>query len=135
MRIQAVTQTQIHLKLLLPYEIFFDRHDVTHVVAETSEGSYGFLPNRLDCVAPLTPGILTFNCEKDGEIFVAVDEGVLIKTGNTVLVSVRSAILGTDLATLRSAVDKQFLALNEQAQQVRTVMAKLESSFLNRFRL
>nr|WP_305137842.1 F0F1 ATP synthase subunit epsilon [Pseudoalteromonas sp. TB13] len=108
---------------------------MTHVVAETSEGSYGFLPNRLDCVAPLPPGILTFNCEKDGEIFVAVDEGVLIKTGNTVLVSVRSAILGTDLATLRSAVDKEFLALNEQAQQVRTVMAKLESSFLNRFRL
>jgi F-type H+-transporting ATPase subunit epsilon len=40
---------------------------------------------------------------------VAVDEGVLVKTGMDVLVSVRRAIGGTDLGQLHEAVEKEFL--------------------------
>jgi F-type H+-transporting ATPase subunit epsilon len=32
-------------------------------------------------VAALAPGILIYETEADGEVFVAVDEGVLVKTG------------------------------------------------------
>ena len=45
----------------------------------------------------------------EGEVYVAVDEGVLIKTGQDVLVSVRNAIVGTDLSQLREAVKEEFL--------------------------
>jgi len=123
----------MHLKLLLPHHILLDRQDVTHIEVETYEGAYGFLPHRLDCVAPLPPGILAFSTEDKGEVFVALDEGVLVKTGADVLVSVRNAMMNADLEKLRDVVEKEFLAMDEQALQVRRVMAKLESSFLHRF--
>ena len=121
------------LKVLLPFQIFAEKSGVSRIVAETREGSFGLLPHRLDCVAALAAGILTYETEADGEVFVAVDEGVLVKTGPEVLVSVRRALGGKDLGQLREAVTKEFLALDEHEQSVRTVMAKLETGFLRRF--
>jgi F-type H+-transporting ATPase subunit epsilon len=122
----------MHLKVLLPFQIFAEKTGVSRIVAETREGSFGLLPHRLDCVAALAPGILIFENEAEGEVYVAVDEGVLIKTGMDVIVSVRNAIAGTDLGQLREAVDKEFLDLNEREQNVRSVMTKMESSFIHR---
>jgi F-type H+-transporting ATPase subunit epsilon len=123
----------MNLKVLVPFEIFTEKTGVSRIVAETREGSFGLLPHRLDCVAALAPGILTYETEGEGEVFVAVDEGVLVKTGGDVLVSVRRAIAGTDLARLRDSVEKEFLTLDEREQSVRSVMAKLETGFLHRF--
>ena len=123
----------MNLKVLLPFQIFADKPDVLRIVAETQEGSFGLLPHRLDCVAALVPGILIYETQSDGEVFVAVDEGVLVKTGPDVLVSVRRALGGTDLGQLRAAVEQEFLTLDEREQSVRSVMAKLESGFLRRF--
>lgn len=124
--------TLMHLKILLPFGVFADKTSVSRIVAETHEGSFGLLPHRLDCVATLAPGILIFETETEGEVFLAVDEGVLVKTGLEVLVSVRNAIGGTDLGRLREAVEREFLSLNEQEQNVRSVMAKMESGFIHR---
>ena len=123
----------MHLKVLLPFQVFAEQTGVMRVVAETREGSFGLLPHRLDCVAALVPGILIYQTESGGEILVAVDEGVLVKTGMDVLVSVRRAISGTDLGQLHAAVDKEFLTLNENEQSVRSAVAKLETGFLQRF--
>ena len=106
---------------------------VERVVAETVDGSFGLLPSRLDCVAALAPGILTYATESEGEVYIAVDAGVLVKTGRDVRVSVRGAIRGDDLAQLRSAVHAEFQALSEHDQSVRAAMAKLETGFLRRF--
>jgi F-type H+-transporting ATPase subunit epsilon len=122
----------MNLKVLLPFQIFAEKTGVLRIVAETREGSFGLLPHRLDCVAALTPGILTYETETDGEVFVAVDEGVLVKTGPDVLVSVRRALGGSDLGQLRDSVKQEFLTLDENEKSVRTVMAKLESGFLRR---
>ena len=124
--------TQMTLEVLVPFRVFATRAGVSRIVAETREGSFGILPHRLDCVAALAPGILTYSTAADGEVFLAIDEGVLVKTGQQVQVSVRRAIGGTDLAQLRAAVDQEFLALDDVAQQVRVVMAKLETGFLRR---
>jgi len=121
------------LEVLLPFQVFAAKTGVLRIVAETRNGSFGLLPHRLDCVAALAPGILTYETESDGELFVAVDEGVLVKTGQNVLVSVRRAIGGTDLAQLRNAVEQEFLTLDQEEQSVRSVMAKLETGFLRRF--
>ena len=123
----------MNLRILLPFRIFADKNGVVRIVAETSAGSFGLLPNRLDCVAVLVPGILIFEMEEEGEVYVAVDEGILVKTGTEVLVSVRNAIEGNDLASLRESVKKEFLNLDAQEQNVRRVMAKMESGFIRRF--
>ncbi|HII80049.1 MAG TPA: F0F1 ATP synthase subunit epsilon [Methanosarcina sp.] len=122
----------MNLKILLPFQIFAEKKDVSRIVAETRDGSFGLLPHRLDCVAALEPGILIYETESEGEVYVAVDEGVLIKTGQDVLVSVRSAIVGTDLSQLREAVEREFLALDESEQKTRSVMAKLEIGLVRR---
>ena len=70
----------MNLKILLPFQIFAEKTGVSRIVAETREGSFGLLPHRLDCVAALAPGILIYETTSDGEVFVAVDEGVLVKT-------------------------------------------------------
>jgi F-type H+-transporting ATPase subunit epsilon len=122
----------MNLKILLPFQVFAEKADVTRIVAETPQGSFGLLPHRLDCVAALAPGILTYETEADGEVFVAVDEGVLIKAGPNVLVSVRRALTGSDLGQLREGVEREFLTLDENEKSVRLVTAKLETGLLRR---
>ncbi len=124
----------MNLKLLLPYRVFLERDNVTRIVTETASGSFGILPRRLDGVAALVPGILLFETATDGVAYVAIDEGILIKTGAQVLVSVRNAIAGTDLGQLRAAVEQTFLNLDDAERNARLVLAKLESSFIYRFR-
>ncbi|HEX6296967.1 MAG TPA: F0F1 ATP synthase subunit epsilon [Burkholderiales bacterium] len=123
----------MNLKVLLPFRIFAEKTGVSRIVAETREGSFGLLPHRLDCVAALVPGILIYETQSEGEVFAAVDEGVLVKIGPNVLVSVRRALGGTDLGQLRDAVEQEFLALDEHEQTLRSAMAKLEIGFLRRF--
>jgi len=122
----------MNLKVLLPFQVFADKTGVSRIVAETRKGSFGLLPHRLDCVAALAPGILTYETTSDGEVFVAVDEGVLVKTGPDVLVSVRRAMGGTDLGQLREAVAREFLTLDEHEQSVRSVLAKMEGDLIRR---
>jgi F-type H+-transporting ATPase subunit epsilon len=121
------------LKVLLPFGIFAEKSGVSRIVAETPEGAFGLLPHRLDCVAALTPGILIYETELEGEVCLAVDEGILVKTGADVLVSVRRALGAADLGQLRAVVEQEFLTLDDHEQSVRSVMAKLETGFLRRF--
>jgi len=120
----------IKLRVLLPFQVFVENASVACIVAETSAGSFGLLPHRLDCVAALTPGILLYEDATGNEQYVAVDEGVLVKTGLDVLVSVRNAIAGTDLPRLREAVDREFLNLDERERGVRSTLAKMESGLI-----
>jgi len=125
--------TLMTLRILLPFQVFADETGVSRVVAESSDGSFGLLPHRLDCIAALVPGILTYETEAHGEVFVAVDVGALVKTGTDVVVSVRRALAGTDLGQLRASIEKDFVQLDAREQRVRSVMAKLEAGFLHRF--
>ena len=118
---------------MLPFRVFVEKTGVKRIVAQTIQGSVGFLPHRLDCAVALAPGILTYETDEDGEVDLAVDEGVLVKVGMDVLVSVRDAIGGTDLDKLHEAVKRQFLNLDEQEQNARSVLEKMESGFIHRF--
>jgi F-type H+-transporting ATPase subunit epsilon len=122
----------MNLKILLPFRVFAETTGVTRIVAETRDGSFGLLPHRLDCVAALVPGILIYEAKGEAEVYVAVDEGVLVKTELDVLVSVRRAIGGTDLGQLRDSVEREFLNLDEHEQSVRSVLANMESGFIRR---
>lgn len=123
----------MNLKVLLPFQILVEETAVLSIVAETRAGSFGLLPHRLDCVAALVPGILIYETEADGEKLIAVDEGILVKTGSEVSVSVRRALAGADLGELRQLVEQDYRTLNQDEQAMRSVMAKLESGFLHRF--
>lgn len=122
----------MHLKILLPFGVFREETEVSSIVAETGAGSIGILPRRRDCVTSLVPGIFIYETQTARELFIAVDEGVMIKKGTEVLVSVRNAIAGKDLARLHQAVEEDFLSLNEHQRDIRFALAKLESGFIRR---
>ena len=120
----------MNLKILLPFRVFRENKNVKRIVAETNIGSLGLLPQRLDCLAVLVPGIFEYETEGRGIVYIAIDEGILVKAGADVLVSVRNAIGDADLGKLRESVEKIFTNLDETERNVRQVMAKLESSFI-----
>ena len=121
------------VNILLPYQVFATLSDVTNLVIETPPGSHGILPQRLDCISPLVPGILTYQQGSQQSQFIAIDQGILVKTGDQVMVSVRRAIRGSSLQKLQQAVKQEFLALDQEQQALRSVLAKLESGFLKQF--
>jgi F-type H+-transporting ATPase subunit epsilon len=118
------------LKILLPFRVFLEEEDVTRLVVETAHGSLGIWPNRLDCVAALVPGILSFTTDADSEVLVAVDEGLIVKAAGEVMISVRNAVSGADLGKLQQVIRDEFLRFDEQEMGTKSVLAKMESGFI-----
>ena len=123
----------MQLRILLPFRVFATVANVTRIVVMTAAGSFGLLPHRLDCATVLSPGLLSYSTATAGEVHLAVDAGVLVKTGAEVLVCVRHAIAGADLGHLRQAVEQEFLNLSEHERSIRTTQAQLESGLIRGF--
>ncbi len=122
----------MHLKILLPTEVLLEE-EVAKVTAEAQNGSFTLLPAHIDFVAALVPGLLSFETKEEKEVFLAVDEGVLVKVGQDVSVSTRKAVRGPDLGRLRKTVEEQFKMLDDREKTTRSAMAKIEASFVRRF--
>ncbi|MGJ8723265.1 MAG: F0F1 ATP synthase subunit epsilon [Roseibacillus sp.] len=122
------------LKILLPFQLLLDAEEVSRIVGETKKGSFGLWPHRLDCSALLVPGILSYESGDQDEHYVAVDEGVLVKTGGAVVVSVRHAVVGGDLGELRHLVEEKFRQIDENERKVRSILAKMESNIIRQTR-
>ncbi len=120
----------ITLDIILPYQQFMHQSDVTGIIAETDLGSIGLLPHRLDCVATISPGIVVFRTESANEIWVAVDNGFLLKTGLAVTISVRNALSGPDPVNLKRIVRDEFSVISDIDKKVKTIMIKLENNFI-----
>lgn len=125
--------TLMQLKILLPFRVFTDTNQVSSIIMETSDGSYGLLPDRLDCVAALVPGVFTYATATGGPQYLAVEAGLLVKAGRQVLVSVRNAIGGSDLGQLAETVKKELAKKTQDTGKIRSVMEKLESGFVYSF--
>ncbi|MCF8145814.1 MAG: F0F1 ATP synthase subunit epsilon [Deltaproteobacteria bacterium] len=122
----------MRLKVLLPTEVLLDE-EVGKVTAEAQNGFFCLLPAHIDFVTALVPGLLSFESKEGEEIFVAVDEGVLVKEGQNVWVSTRNAMRGTELGRLRKTVEDTFKVLDDREKTARSAMAKIEAGFVRRF--
>ena len=121
----------MNLRIFLPEKIVIDQ-EVTKVVAEAEDGSFGILPKHIDFVAALIPGIFSFE-GKEGEVFLGIDEGILVKCGSDVWVSTRKAVLGKNLGELKETVEHEFRSLDDRERKTRSILAKLEADFTKRF--
>jgi len=122
----------MRLKVLLPTEILIDQ-EVTKVIAEAENGSFCLLPRHIDFLAALVPGVLCFESSEGREEFVAVDEGILVKAGQEVMVSTRNAVRSSELGTLKHTVEEKFLVLDDREKKARSAAAKLEVDLVRRF--
>jgi F-type H+-transporting ATPase subunit epsilon len=122
----------MNCKILLPSEVFFNK-EVAKIVAEAGNGSFCLLPQHIDFVAALVPGLLRIVEMDNKEEFYAVDEGVLVKRGSDVMVSTRNVIRIPDLGQLKQVVDEQFKAMDDKEKAARTAAARLEADLVRRF--
>lgn len=102
------------------------------VVAEGAEGFFALLPRHIDLAAALPPGLFVYVTAEGEERFLGIDEGVLIKRGADVRVSVLDAFESADLSSLRAQVARRFLSLNEHERAARTALARLEAGAIRR---
>lgn len=123
----------MHLKILIPTEILIDQ-TVTKVIAEAQNGAFCILPHHIDFLAALVPGILSYTLESNQEIFVAINEGILVKQGQNVLISTLQAVQNTDLETLKQTVEQEFRVLDEQERLMRSAIAKFEATIMRQFK-
>ncbi|MEM9904815.1 MAG: F0F1 ATP synthase subunit epsilon [Cyanobacteria bacterium P01_D01_bin.44] len=120
------------LQVILPHHLLVET-TMTRLVAEGTHGSFCLLPNHIDCLAILVPGILIYESVARGEHYLAVGRGMLVKQGPTVSVSAGNAIPGDDLAQLQQAVETQFRQLDEQSQLILSALARLEAGLTRHF--
>jgi F-type H+-transporting ATPase subunit epsilon len=122
----------MRLRVLLPTEVLVDE-EVVKVIAEAQNGFFGLLPHHIDFVAALVPGILSFTDQDGRDQHVAVDEGVLVKCGAEVRVSVWNAVRGDALTDLQETVASRFRHLDDEQRSARTALGRLEAGALRRF--
>lgn len=121
----------MRLRVLLPSRVLLDS-EVTRVLAEGLEGHFCLLPRHVDYVSALVPGLLS--CETpEGEVHLAVDEGILLKRGADVTVATPRAVTSHDLATLRDEVRRMAERSDEQERKTRDALANLEATLVRRF--
>ena len=122
----------MNLQITLPHHLCLETV-VTRIVAEGVQGSFGLLPNHVDCLSMLQPGILVYESLDGIEHYIAVGSGMLVKQGGKVSVSASDAVPGDDLAQMQKAVEKQFNQLDKQAQLVQSALARLEAGLTRQF--
>lgn len=93
----------------------------------------GMPVKNTDCATSAVPCILAYVTAEGVETFVAVDQGVLVKHDQQVMVAVRRAFTGNDLTLLQEQINQQFLQQGEAEERQQRLQQRLESGFLKRF--
>jgi F-type H+-transporting ATPase subunit epsilon len=119
----------MRLRVFLPTSVLVDAA-TTAITADGAHGSFGLLPRHIDCVAALTPGILTFIDAAGEEQYLALDGGILVKCGDEVRVVTGHAVRGDALADLRAVVETTFRQVAERERSARAVLAHLEADLV-----
>ena len=122
----------INLKILLPEKTFLKK-EVKKIVAEAENGWFCLLPKHVDFTTSLTPGILMLTTPEEKDVFLAIDEGILVKYGEEVIISTRNAIEGEDLGELKNRVEEVFIKTDEREKDAQIALSKLEADFVRSF--
>jgi F-type H+-transporting ATPase subunit epsilon len=121
----------MRLRIATPQHIVLDA-EVRRVVAEAPNGFFGMLPNHVDFVSELVPGVLVYETEA-GDHYAGIAAGTLVKCADEVRVAVRSAILEDDLGRLTQRVTEEILREDEDERAARSALARLEAEIVRHF--
>jgi len=122
----------MRLKILAPAKVVLDQ-EASKVVARNPDGYFCLLPHHVDYVSELAPGILTFTDGRDCEHTLAIDEAVLVKRGDEVLVATRNAIQEPHGEQILPDQVTALLAVDAEEAACRQVIAGLEKEFMDGF--
>ena len=117
---------EMKLRIFSPIGVILET-PVQQIDFESINGFFTLLPKHTDIISALKIGIITYKTN-DTVSYVACNKGVLVKKNDTVSVSTKMAILGTDLKTLEEKITTDFKMMEEERKEINTTMAKLEIS-------
>ncbi len=122
----------MNLTILLPEKTYWQGR-VKKVVGEAKNGSFCLLPAHIDFVTIMVPGIFYTVTEDDQEIYIAINEGVLLKNGSEITLATRNATKGDSLGSLKRQVEEDFKRIDQQDRRANQALQKLEADFVRRF--
>lgn len=123
--------SEMQVNLQLPTRVLHVGR-ATYLFAVAENGGFGILPNHTDFVTALVPSVLTLTTPEGGELVFGIDEGLLVKKGHSVEVSVRRGVQGDDLGTLRDTVRNTFVEIDEDERTARSALSRLEADMVRR---
>lgn len=121
----------MRLRIHEPNGLFLDTV-VRRITAEGPNGAFGILPRHLDLAAVLVPGIFSYEADGGRPVYLAVDEGILVKQGPEVQVATRMAVKG-ELGALRQSVEEMIAVVDDRERKTRSAVARLEADLVRRF--
>ena len=121
----------MQLKVLLPNEVLVDTA-VTKIIAEAENGWFCLEPRHVDFVSALVPGLLRYVTSEGAEMFLGIDEAILVKCGSLVRVSTPETVLGSDPETLRLDMQTRLDAADEHKPSARGGLARLDAAVAKR---
>ena len=99
---------------------------------EAENGWFTFLPRHIDCTIALVPGIIELVPEAGEPVYAGIDEAVLVKEGETVMIAAGKAVTANNFEDLIETVERQFKAMDERDRKLRSVLTKLETELSQR---
>ncbi|WP_323035782.1 ATPase [Pararhodobacter sp.] len=124
--------TDMHICLRLPSRILFDG-PATRLRGEAVDGGFGILPNHIDFVTALVPSVLLIAQADGAERIFGIDEGLLVKKGAQVEITVRRGVESDSLDGLHDTVGSQFASLDDEERVARAALSRLEADMVRRF--
>ncbi|MFP4362468.1 MAG: F0F1 ATP synthase subunit epsilon [Spirochaetia bacterium] len=115
------------LRVLVPQKILIEQN-AEKITADSLHGVFTILEHHIDCACLLSPGVIIIK-NGDKETFIANDEGVLLKNGEVVNVSVRRGIICDSLDNIDELVEQEFLERSETQKKLQTALTRLEINF------
>ncbi len=121
----------MRLLLSVPTGVLVDTR-VLRVSAESGGGSFTLLPKHADGALDLVPGLLSYVTEDGEEVFVAVDEGVIVKAEDEVRAACRRAVVAGALERAVAALAEHMRSQSEHERRARTALLRLEAEVMRR---
>lgn len=119
------------LKVHTPFKILI-KEKVAKILVEGSDGFFGILPKHIDTTTKLVPSILTYE-DAQGEGYMVVDEGILVKKGDGVQICTKDVWESRDLGKIHEVMRQKQTQMQEEEEQSALETTKLELGIVKRF--
>lgn len=121
----------MRLLLSVPTGVLVDER-VAKVSARSDMGSFTILPRHADGAVLLLPGLLSYTLETGDEVFVAADEGVLVKADDDVRVACQRAVVAGALSNAELVLRERMHQRDESERRARAALSRLEAEVIRR---
>ncbi len=108
--------------------------EISKIKLDFLNGGHTFLPKHVDFASVLKPSIAIYTDETGNKKYIACHNGIAVKKGKSITLSVRQAVLGDTLDELKNTILHEFKKADEQRKELNTAMARLEIGMLRGFK-